>query len=117
MDITIPDKEKVILKRGKQEKCCQCIPIKMGMILIMIIQTMDVFNLILFSLAVLPIASFKTQEKFMDDFEFLNVYRGAKNNNNIFTGNASPDFEGGKTLVNGKSGGPPKAPDAAPLKP
>lgn len=36
------------------------------------------------------------------------MFRGAKNNNNIFTGNASPDaFGGGKTLVNGKSGGPP----------
>jgi len=34
---------------------------KAGMILIMIIQTLDVFNLILFSLAVLPIASYKTQ--------------------------------------------------------
>jgi len=46
--------------QGKPEKCCQCIPIKYGMVFIMLILTLDIFNLILFGLAVLPVASFET---------------------------------------------------------
>ena len=45
----------------------------------MLLLTLDVFNLILFCMAVLPLATFDTQQMFIIDFESFNAYRNVNN--------------------------------------
>jgi hypothetical protein len=82
--IQITYKKSEIMFKEKPVNCCYCLPVKIGLAFIILIQIADLINLIIFSFAVMPLASFQTQQELITELEMFDLFTKSNQVSNQF---------------------------------